>query len=368
MNTLSKPCAFLCAFFSSATFARFGLLGLIALIFALSNPVEAQLQPQTELKVVGGLSSRPAYKEVEEPFWSETLRLRSNGAVTAQIKGFDEVGLKGKELFRLMRQGVIEFGTIPVSFYTSELPILEAMDIAGLATDQALSKNIVRAFSPVLDHYLETSQQVKLLGVAPFGAQVFFCNTVVRNLADLKGQSIRTITSTQAELVEALGAKSVKLPFGEVFEALESKSISCAIGGTFTGYNAKWYKASTHLYALPVGWNQEIHAVNLKLWEGLSSPVQHFLEANIEILIQNLWDFSEKLTQRGVDCNTGRQECPSMPRGQMTLVLPTQADIATVKRLASQKVLPKWAQRCSDSCVMDYNQTIGQLLKNTIKK
>jgi hypothetical protein len=122
------------------------------------------------------------------------------------------------------------------------------------------------------------------------------------------------------------------------------------------------------LYALPVGWNQEIHAVNLKLWEGLSSPVQHFLEANIEILIQNLWDFSEKLTQRGVDCNTGRQECPSMPRGQMTLVLPTQADIATVKRLASQKVLPKWAQRCSDSCVMDYNQTIGQLLKNTIKK
>jgi hypothetical protein len=72
------------------------MLGLSALVFAMTHPVAAQPQPQTELKVVGGLSSRPAYKEVEEPFWSEILRLRSNGAVTAQIKGFDEVGLKGK--------------------------------------------------------------------------------------------------------------------------------------------------------------------------------------------------------------------------------------------------------------------------------
>lgn len=339
----------------------FGLFGLTVLHASLFNSAMAQLLPQTELKVVGGLSSRPAYSEIEKPFWNQTIAERSEGALTAQIKGFDELGLKGQELLRLMRQGVIEFGTVPLSYYAREVSLFEAIDIAGLVPNQKIAKETSNAFFPVLKHYLSTAHQVRLLGVAPYGAQFFFCNVEIRSLADLKGQTIRTITRTQAELVDALGAKSTSLPFAEVLKALESKSISCAIGGAYTGYTAKWYQASTHLYVMPVGWNQEVHAVNQKLWESLNEPVQKFLESNIEILIQNLWTFSDKLTQRGIDCNTGSNACLSMPRGQMTLVTPSNADIATIKRLSTQKVLPKWSERCADACVTDFNQTIGKL-------
>jgi TRAP-type C4-dicarboxylate transport system substrate-binding protein len=341
-----------------------GLLGLTVLLSIFFNPAVAQLLPQTELKVVGGLSSRPAYSDIEQPFWNQSIAERSEGAITAQIKGFDELGLKGPELLRLMRQGVIEFGTIPLSYYAREHSIFEAIDIAGLVANHAQAKETVHAYSPVLNHYLETSHQVKLLGVAPYGAQFFFCNIEIRNLADLRGQMIRVVTRTQAELVEALGAKSVRIPFGEVLKALESKSVACSIGGAYTGYTGKWYQASTHLYAMPVGWNQEIHAVNQKVWDSLDEPVQKFLKANIELLIQNLWNFSEKLTKQGIDCNTGGKDCLSMPRGQMTLVLPSNADIATIKRISTQKVIPKWAERCSEACVTDFNQSIGKMLKN----
>ena len=339
----------------------FGLFGVVVLLSSLFSSAKAQLLPQTELKVVGGLSTRPAYTEIEQPFWNQSIGERSEGAVTAQIKGFDELGLKGQELLRLMRQGVIEFGTVPLSYYAREVSLFEAIDIAGLVTNQKIAKETVNAFFPVLKHYLATSHQVKLLGVAPYGAQFFFCNVEIRSLADLKGQTIRTITRTQAELVEALGAKSISLPFAEVLKALESKSISCAIGGAYTGYTAKWYQASTHLYVMPVGWNQEVHAVNQKIWDGLNEPVQKFLESNIEMLVQNLWTFSDKLTKRGIDCNTGSNECLLMPRGQMTLVTPSNADIATIKRITTQKVLPKWSERCADACVTDFNQTIGKL-------
>ncbi|CAN1490130.1 DctP TRAP-type C4-dicarboxylate transport system, periplasmic component [Burkholderiaceae bacterium] len=342
----------------------FGQLGLALLLSSFFSIAMAQLLPQTELKVVGGLSSRPAYLEIEKPFWNHSIAERSEGAVTAQIKGFDELGLKGQELIRLMRQGVIEFGTIPLSYYAREASLFEAVDIAGLVPNQNIAKESINAFYPVLKHYLAATHQVKLLGVAPYGAQFFFCNVEIRSLADLKGQTIRTITRTQAELVEALGAKSIGLPFSEVLKALELKNISCAIGGAYSGYTAKWYRGSTHLYAMPVGWNQEVHAVNQKVWDSLDEPVQKFLESNIEFLIQNLWDFSDKLTQRGVDCNTGSKECLSMPRGQMRLVTPSNADIATIKRISTQKVLPKWSERCADACVTDFNQTIGKLLKN----
>ncbi len=341
---------------------------VIGLFLGYAAQVTAQPLPSTELSVVGGLSTRLTYVDVERPFWTRSLPERSKTAVTAQIKGFDEMGLKGQELLRLMSQGVIEFGVLPLSYYAPTIPLLEAMDVAGLATNAKVARDAVNAFTPVLSHYFESAHQVKLLGVSPYGAQIFFCQAEVRSLADLRGLTIRTITRTQAELVEALGAKSVSLPFREVFQALEKKSIHCAIGGAWTGFNAKWHAVSTHLFTLPVGWNQEVHAVNLKAWEKLPEPIQVFIESNIQELINSLWFFSEKLTQRGIDCNTGSKECLSGPRGHMTLVQPTQADLMSLKRISTQKVLTKWAERCTDACVADYNQTIGKLLKNSVKK
>jgi TRAP-type C4-dicarboxylate transport system substrate-binding protein len=328
----------------------------------------AQSLPSVELNVVGGLSRRLTYVDVERPFWTQTLAERSNALVTAQIKGFDEMGLKGQELLRLMSEGVITFGVLPLSYYAPTIPLLETVDIAGLATDIKTARESVAVLTPILSHHYASESQVKLLGVAPYGAQIFFCQAEIRSVADLRGLTIRTITRTQAELVEALGAKSVSLPFAEVFQALEKKSIHCAIAGAVTGFNAKWFDVSTHLYALPVGWNQEVHAVNLKAWEKLPEPVQVFIESNIQDLMNNLWSFADKLSLRGIECNTGSKECTAVPRGKMILVQPSQADLALVKRLATQKVLTKWAERCSDICVAEYNQTMGKLLKLQVKK
>lgn len=324
--------------------------------------------PQTELKVVGGLSTRLNYLEIEQPFWSKMLPERSAGRVTAQIKGFDTLGIKGPELLRLISQGVIEFGVVPISYYQSTMPWLEAVDIAGLVTSAPLAKDTVASFAPVLSHYLESAHQSKFLGVSPYAPQVLFCNRPVHQLSDLRGLTVRTVTRTQAELMEALGAKSVPLAFQEVLPALTDQSIACAISGSMAGYRAKWYQATTHLYVLPLGWNQEIHAVNQKAWDALDPTVQVFLEANVDTLIKSLWQFSESVAKRGNDCNVGSKECPTQPRGRMVLVQPTATDLLTLKRIAVEKILPQWAARCSDSCVTDFNQTIGKLLTVVAKK
>jgi len=341
---------------------------VLCIVPAISIQAVAQELPKTELKVVGGLSTRLSYTDVEQPFWQTTLPERSADRVTAQIKGFDELGIKGPELLRLMSQGVIEFGVIPLSYYLSEVPLFEAVDIAGLSIDSQSALDTTNALMPVLSHYLDSTHQAKLLGTNPHQPQIFFCNAEVRSLTDLRGKTIRVVTRTQAELIEALGAKSVNLPFHDVLTALKNKSITCAVASAIAGFNAKWYSGSSFLYALPVGWNLEFHAVNKKVWDKFDPQLQQFLVTNIDLLVQSLWRYSDKLNQLGIDCNTGAKGCVNLPKGQMTLVLPTAADIASVKRLAVQKVLPQWAARCSESCVADYNQTVGKLLKVVVKK
>jgi TRAP-type C4-dicarboxylate transport system substrate-binding protein len=242
------------------------------------------------------------------------------------------------------------------------------VDLAGLATDIKAARQITTSFTPVLAKHLASAYQSKLLGVSPYAAQVLFCNVPVKGLQDLKGKTIRVITRSQAELIEALGAKSLSLSTAEVVPAFQKKTIACAVAGSMAGYTAKWYTAATHLYALPLGWNQEIHAVNQKIWEQLNPDVRALLEINLAKLIERLWLFAESENQKGYDCNTGAKSCPMAPKGKMILVKPTPADLAVIKRLAAQNVVSKWAARCSGTCVGEFNQTIGKSLKITAKK
>ena len=80
------------------------------------------------------------------------------------------------------------------------------------------------------------------------------------------------------------------MAFGEVVPALQNKVVDCAITGSLSGYSAKWYEVSTHLYALPINWNQQIHAVNQKAWDKLDPAVRGFLQANVKTLVDNIWD------------------------------------------------------------------------------
>ena len=328
----------------------------------------AQELPKTELKVIGGLSTRSNYKQIEQPFWQKIIPEHSAGMITAEIKGFDEMGLKGSELLKLMKQGLIEFGVVPLIYPSSDTALYEAVDLAGLATDAKTAKGISTSFSPVLAKHLSSTYQSKLLGVSPFAPQILFCNFPIRGVQDLKGKTVRTITRSQAELLEGLGAKSISMPIAEVLPAFKKKTIACAVASSLAGYTAQWYSASTHLYALPLGWNQEIHAVNQKVWDQLNPDVRALLEINVSKLTERLWSFAETENQKGYDCNTGAKSCPMAPKGKMILIKPNQNDLNTVKRLASQNVVAKWAARCSGSCVSEFNQTVGKALKITAKK
>lgn len=330
--------------------------------------VHAQALPKTHLKVVGGLSNLSTYNDFEKPFWTEAVPALSKGQVTAEIKGFNEMGLKGPEMLRLMSQGVIEFGTATLSYFASDDPINEAVDLAGLVPDAKTARAVVDAFAPVYAKHYGAGTGIKLLGLSPYPAQVLFCNAEIKGLSDLKGKKVRTSSRTQAEFIDALGGASVTMAFGEVVPAMQNKVVDCAITGSLSGYQAKWYEVSTHLLALPINWNPQIHAVNQKAWDKLDPKVQQFVQSNMKSMINNMWDGAAAQTQQGYDCNAGAASCKQPVKGKMVLVQPTDADKALLKKVMQETVLPKWAARCSADCVRDFNAHIGKLVGLTARK
>ena len=230
-----------------------------------------------------------------------------------------------------------------------------------------IARAVPDAFQPAYAKFYAQSG-IKVLGMSTYPAQVLFCNAEITGLASIKGKKVRTSSRTQAELIEALGGSSVTMAFGEVVPALQNKVVDCAITGSLSGYSAKWYEVSTHLYALPINWNQQIHAVNQKAWDKLNPGVQKLITDQFSNLVHDIWVAADKQTQEGYDCNSGAAACKQAVKGKMVLVQPTEADRAMLKKVLSESVLPKWAARCSAQCVADFNASVGSIVDVSVKK
>jgi len=334
---------------------------------AVIGSAAAQDLPRTHLKVVGAWGNLSQYKNFEQPFWTREIPEKSKGAVTAEITPFNEMGLKGAEIFRLMRLGVIDFGSTVLGYVAADDARNEAIDLAGLAPDVDTARRISDAYRPVYDRFYRERFGIQVLAIWPYPAQVIFCNGAISGLEDLRGKKVRTGNRTLAEFVEALGGTGVTMSFSEVVPALQNKVVDCAITGTLSGNAAKWYEVTTHLYALPVGWSQVMHAVNLKTWERLPAAVRDFLLREIRDLEDRIWKAMDEETRQGIDCNIGRDTCTMGSKGKMTLVPVSDRDRELLGRVLREVVVPKWAARCGAECVQEWNATVGAIVGITAK-
>jgi TRAP-type C4-dicarboxylate transport system substrate-binding protein len=227
---------------------------------------------------------------------------------------------------------------------------------------------VVDAYLPVLDAFFQKQYGIKVLGIWPYPAQVIFCKSALNGLADLKGRKVRVGTRPIGEFVEALGGVSINIPFGDAYDAIKSGAIDCAITGSLPGNAAKFHEITNYLYPLPLGWSMAMQGVNLKAWERLDPQVQTFLTTGLAGMNKGLWDVSERETAEGINCNIGRDPCVQGTKGTMKLVAVSEEDRKLLRNLLRNVVVRRWAQRCSDACVEDWNRTIGQRTGITAKR
>ena len=109
---------------------------LVTLFLVVPALAIAQDLPKTQLKVVGSISSLAPYRDFEIPFWTKHLSEKSKGAITAEIKGFNEMGLKGPEVLRLMSSGALEIGATVLDRPGLEKRVCECYEVVKRETDR----------------------------------------------------------------------------------------------------------------------------------------------------------------------------------------------------------------------------------------
>jgi len=87
------------------------ITGMAATLMAAGMAMSAGsagAQDTIELKVVGNIGITTQSKQIERPFWEEEITEVSDGRIQAEFAPWNEMGLKGPEVFRLLSNGVMD--------------------------------------------------------------------------------------------------------------------------------------------------------------------------------------------------------------------------------------------------------------------
>lgn len=340
--------------------ARLGrVLAQTAFGLVLAAAAQAQELPVTHLKVVGGLGNVSQYTNIEEPFWTHELASLSGGRITAELTPFDTIGLRMNDIMQLMRLGVITMGTASLALLGAEDAQAAAIDLPGLNPDIDTLRRNATAYRDTLTRIYRERYGVDVLALWTYPAQVLFCNQPIARLKDLAGKRVRVASALHADFVEALGGVGVTLPFNQLIDALRRHAVECAITGTLSGNFLKIYQVTSYIYALPISWGPNLFAANAVAWGRLDPKVRDFLTRQLVSLEQKIWDNAEYETEQGIACNVGRADCKLGTRASMTLVPVAPGDVALVRQILRDVILPHWAERCGAECVAEWNLTVG---------
>ena len=222
----------------------------------------------------------------------------------------------------------------------------------------------VRATSPSsFSKCSGTKFGIELLAVYTYPAQVMFCAKPFSGLGDLSGRRIRTSSVGQSEMMTALGAMPVLVPFAEVVNAVRTGVVDCAITGTLSGNEIGLSNVTSYIYPMAISWGLSFFGANTKAWEALPPDLRAMLREALSDLERQVWDASDRETADGLACDIGAANCSSGHRpSQMVLVPVTPEDEAKRKRLLVELVLPGWIQRCGADCVTAWNQELAPAL------
>lgn len=316
-----------------------------------------------QLKVIGGLGGVSQYTRFEEPFWTQRMPQLSNGRIRAEIHPFDRSGLPGSEMLRLMQLGVVSYGTALLALVSGDEPELNAVDLPALNPDIASLRKTVELYRDHLHQILQQKYGIELLAIYAYPAQVLYCNSSFKSLNDLAGRRIRTSSIGQSEMMSALGAIPTVMPFSEIVNAARTHVVDCAITGTMSGGEIGLPDVMSYISPLAISWGVSFFGANEVAWERLPSDLRVMLRDSIHSLEQSIWMAADQETSEGLACDIGADGCKRRKIFRMNLVPATPDDETLRRQLLTRSILPRWIQRCGNSCASAWNDTLGSALK-----
>ncbi|GIX08486.1 TRAP transporter substrate-binding protein [Elioraea sp.] len=237
--------------------------------------------------------------------WAELVAQRTNNRIRMRMFHSAQLGQQD-EAIQQLRLGAIDVANFNITPLNNLVPETQVLTLPFIFRDVGHSHRVVDgAVGDAIARAIEAKLNMVVVSWFDAGARsVYTRDRPIRTPADMRGLKIRVQTSDLfIDLMRALGANPVPLPFGELYTALQTGVVDGA-ENNWPSYesqrhfeHAKYYSTTEHSNV------PEIVVVNKQRWDRLSAADREIVRAaarEASALQRQLWAEREKASREKV--------------------------------------------------------------------
>jgi TRAP-type C4-dicarboxylate transport system substrate-binding protein len=322
---------------------------LIALIIALLAPSAALFaQGETEAAADQTWNVRMPTAEAEgDPMtvwareFAQYMKEETDGKFNIEVFPYGTLG-ENRDINELAQLGVVEFVFSDYGWISSFVPAANVLALHYIWPYENLPEVldwVVRngkSFEMLEEKFLQGD--LVPLGILFEGWQWLTSKEEINSLDDLKGLKTRVMGSEMLTRdYQAYGIVPTPMAYGEIYSALQTGLIDAQSQPMFANYSMAFYEVADHFVQLWAEPFLGIPAVNRTFFESLPQEYQD--------LITNYWLDKIAPSAEWVDGNNAKMRAEiEQARPEITFKELTDAEIATLEKLAEEKVYPKFSE------------------------
>lgn len=225
--------------------------------------------------------------------FAEEVKKATNGAVEITVKAGGQLGFKGPEHLRAVRDGLVPVADVLNIQQIGDEPMLGIEGIPFLAGSPDELKILHKHIRPEYEKIAAKNNQ-KVLYMVPWPTQYLHLKVKAEALDALKGIKIRVPDKGAADMLTAVGMAPVLIPWGETIPALASGAVAGVSTSAVSGVDGKFWEFLKYFHRTNHVWSCQMMNVNLDAWKKLTPDQQKEIEDVAKRLEPEFWAVSVK--------------------------------------------------------------------------
>ena len=239
--------------------------------------------------------------------FADEVKKATGGAVEIDVKSGGQLGFKGPEHLRAVRDGLVPMADILDVQQIGDEPFMGIPGIPFLAGSPDELKVLMRHLRPDYEK-IATKNNQTVLYVVPWPNQYLHLKVKAETVEALKGIKVRTADKNAQEMWNTVGMAAVVIPWGETIPALSSGAVSGVSTSAVSGVDGKFWEFLKFFHATNHQWSSQLVTINNDTWKKIKPEHQKAIVDLARKLEPEFWvsafqadkDSSKKMIEGGM--------------------------------------------------------------------
>ena len=250
------------------------------------------------------------------------VKTATSGAVEIDVKSGGQLGFKGPEQLRAVRDGLVPMADILNIQQIGDEPIMGAEGIPFISNNIDELKVLHKYLRPEYEKVALKNNQT-ILYMVPWPTQYLHLKVKCESLDALKGIKIRVPDKNAQDMCSAIGMAPALIPWGETIAALSSGAVAGVSTSAVSGVDGKFWEFLKFFHQTNHAWSCQIVTINNDTWKKISPANQKAIAELAKKLEPDFWASSIK-----ADADSSKR----LTEGGMQLVIPPPQMMADLRK------------------------------------